>query len=104
MDPIDAHVMHEICVVRGSGASVLDVGLEALPNKMLDSLEQEVASSVRLALARLLTGGDIRLKSVRITHRDDSAQSAEATISYVNLRSGGDRVAIMPLPSAPVQA
>jgi hypothetical protein len=102
-DAIDAHVVHELCVVRGSGASVRDVGLERLPTKMLDSLEQDVAASVRLALSRLVDAGDIRLKSVRLTHRDDSKQLAEVTITYVNLRTGGDRVTVMPLPSAPVQ-
>jgi hypothetical protein len=103
MDPIDAHVVHELCVVRGSGASVQNTGLEPFPNKLVDSLDQQVAASVRIALARLTAGGDIRIKSVRISHQDDSKQLAETTVRYVNLRSGQDESsAIVPMPSAPV--
>ena len=96
MDPVDAHVIHELCVLRGSGASVRDVGLDRLPTKMLDSLEQEVASAVRFALARLLTNGDIRLNSVKLANRDDANQMSDVVISYVNLRTGQNSTAVLP--------
>jgi hypothetical protein len=103
MDPTDAHVIHALYVTRGTGACVLETGLDPMPDTMDDAMEANAAASVRLALAPLLTAGDIRIKSVKLTHRDDATQTAEVTVSYINLRTGQPRATRMSLPSAPVE-
>ena len=102
-DPTDAAVVHSLCVVRGSGAAVLDTGMEPPPPTMLDSLEQEVASAARQALARLVAAGDIRIKRAGLSLRDDGNQLAEGRVEYANLRTGRDATAAFPMSSAPVE-
>lgn len=97
MDPIDAQVVLALGTVRGSGACVLEDGIDELPRKITDAVEVELTSRARRALGRLIRQNDIRLKGVRLSLLSEGEQQAEIIVEYVNLRTGRPSEAEIPI-------
>lgn len=100
-DPIDAQVQVALDRVRGSGAAVLEDGMAAPPDKMLDSLAADLEREARVALSRLVRNGDVRVKRC-VVIAEPQNQTAQIVVEYVNLRldSGSTRRALVSVPSS----
>lgn len=98
-DVIDAQVLVALTTIRGSGPSVEEVGIEPSPTKMTASLENEITSDVRNALAALVKNGDIRIVAITFDFVDETNQAAQARVEYRNLRAldTGTRTAQTPV-------
>jgi hypothetical protein len=96
-DVVDAAVITALCTVRGSGASVMEVGLGEIPAKITSAVENEIESGVRLALQALSRAGDVRVRRVDVAV-DQGAQQVTVRLDYANLRAGAERSVPVPLP------
>ena len=95
-DVVDAQVQVALQVVRGSGASVLNDGMRRAPRKMLDSFSRDIEAEARVALARLVASGDVRLARVKVTDQS-SEQTGAVEVRYVNLRVTSNQVRVVVL-------
>ena len=86
-DPIDAQVQHALTVIRDSGPPVEDFCIDPTPTKMSGSLEDEIESDVRAALATLVQNGDIQIVAITFDLVDETNQSAQVRTTYRNLRA-----------------
>lgn len=98
-DVIDAQVQLALTVIRNSGPSVEEVGIDPTPDKMTESLEAEIASDVRIALSTLVKNGDIRIVRISFDINDQSTQTAQVRVEYRNLRAldRQTRTALLPV-------
>lgn len=101
VDPIDAQVQVALDRVRGSGAAVVEDGMAAPPDKMLDSLAADLEREARVALSRLVRNGDVRVKRCTVLV-DPGHQTAQIIVEYFNLRldATGVRQALVSVPSS----
>ena len=101
-DPIDDSVQVAVMTTRGSGGSVLQIGLRLTPRKMTPSLQGTLDGDMRLALRTLTTNRDIRIESITFGtddgtghatgEVDEANQSAQTNVNFRNLRSFDRRV------------
>jgi len=88
MDPVDAMVINALKIVRGSGASVMDVGARFRDiRKIKTETPGEIKAQVQTALSILIRRGDIRYVGTSIDINEPGSQTIQATIKWVNLRA-----------------
>lgn len=110
-DPIDDQVQVVATTRRGSGGSVLDIGLRLSRDKLVSDIQDQIEGDMRLAFARLIRNRDINFKRVSFGgpdangeptgETDESDQSLQVNIEYRNLRALDPKVRKLQLSSTP---
>ena len=100
LDPIDAQVQLAVTTVRASGSAVEEDGIANLPDKMTNSVEDEITSAVKVALGRLIRNGDIEFLGMTFDLVDEGNQTVLPRARYRNLRAvdQATRFAALPVP------
>lgn len=90
---MEAAVLLAFSIVRGSGAAVVNVGHRFHTiRKILPSIQNEIDSKAREALGLLIKNRDIQYRGVELTVHDESNQTVEAVVKWVNLRAMDGRM------------
>ena len=110
-DPIDDQVQVVATTTRGSGGSVLDIGLRLSRNKLVSDIRDQVEGDMRLAFARLIKNRDINFKRISFGgpgpngeptgEIDESEQGLQINIEYRNLRALDPKVRRLQVSSTP---
>ncbi len=110
-DPIDDQVQVVATTRRGSGGSVLDIGLRLSRNKLVSDIQDQVEGDMRQAFAMLIRNRDINFKRVSFGgpgpngeptgETDESEQELQVNIEYRNLRALDPKVRRLQLSSTP---
>lgn len=106
LDPVDSQVLTALVTLRGSGASVFDMGLRIDDSKILPSIRINIASAVTQALSTLVANRDIQFIGVDFGENDEGIDPTNQTVNFavqwVNLRAldKAVRQANIPLTSA----
>lgn len=101
-DPVDAAVQVAVTTTRGSGPCVRNVGLRLTSNKLGETFQGATEQNIRLALQDLVVRQDIQIVSITFGVPnmqgiapgtvDEADASAQANLSYINLRAYDNRV------------
>ena len=112
-DPVDAAVQVALTTTRGSGPSVQNVGLRVTNDKLTNDFKSATESDLRNALDDLVSRGDISIEEIsfgvdasgRATGQvNESDQSAQVNLGYINRRAFDGKVRKLPLGAAPAGA
>lgn len=111
VDPIDDQVLVTAMTRRGSGGSVLDVGVRITPTKILPSTQDQLTGDYRLAFARLIKARDISFARVSFGYddgagnpsgeNDEANQAVQMNIEYRNLRALDNKIRRVTLKAQP---
>jgi len=96
LDPIDAAVQVAVTTMKGSGACVMNVGLSLSRTKMTADFKAVIEADIRQAVQHLVKRRDIQITAITwgvdatgkpTGEVDESNQTAQANLHYINLRA-----------------
>lgn len=103
MDPIDDQVITAMTVRRASGVAVLDDGNEfSTIESVTEAAPQLIDSVARRALARLVTNGDIAIRTCEgVADPDDDFGELHLRFANLRAKAARERVLNTPGPGSP---